>query len=131
MVKSNEKVHEFQELQQQLELLQKYAEELDEKLAEYSNAKESLAEMQQVKKGTPLFVPVAPSFFAKVSAVSFDELLVAVGANVAVTKTIPQALQFLSGQIKEIEQAKAHIGATMQETAERASALLEEFNGTV
>ena len=131
MIMAKKNVQKFQELQQQLELLQKYSEELDEKLVEYTSTKESLAEMQNVKKGTPLFVPVAPSFFAKVSADSFTELLVSVGANVAVTKTIPQAIQFVENQIKEIEQAKAHLGATMQETAEHANALLEEFNGTV
>lgn len=125
------KAKEFQDLQQQLELLQKYVEELDEKLAEYTTTKESLAEMQHVKKNTSLFVPVAPSFFAKVNANSFNELLVAVGANVAVTKTIPQALQFLDSQIKEIQQAKAQIGTTMQETAERASSLLADVDGTV
>ena len=79
MSKKNEM--KIQQLQQQLELLQKYNDELDEKLAEYLSTKESLTEMQQVKKHTPLFVPVAPSFFAKVNAESFQELLVAVAIS--------------------------------------------------
>src|SRR3989344_5549986 len=73
-------MEEIQSLQQQLEVMQKYAEEIDEKLAEFARTKESVAEMKNIKDAE-LYVPVASGMFAKVKGAQFDQLLVAVGAN--------------------------------------------------
>ena len=125
-----EKAEEFQMLQQQLEMMQKYTEELDEKLAEYTKTKESITEMKQLKDAQ-LFVPVASGIFAKVKVSQFDEALVAVGANTAVTKSVPQLLTFLDRQIQDVEEVKAQIVHSIENITERADALLTELHGTV
>ena len=125
-----EKAEEFQMLQQQLEMMQKYTEELDEKLAEYTKKKESITEMKQLKDAQ-LFVPVASGIFAKVKVSQFDEALVAVGANTAVTKSVPQLLTFLDRQIRDVEEVKAQIAHSIGNITERADALLTELHGTV
>ena len=123
-------MEEIQSLQQQLEVMQKYAEEIDEKLAEFARTKESVAEMKNIKDAE-LYVPVASGMFAKVKGAQFDQLLVAVGANIAVTKTIPQIQSFLDNQISEVEEVKAHISHSVEMMTQRMQKLIEGMHGTV
>lgn len=122
-----EKYMEFQAMQQQLNNIQKYNEELQAKVFEFHQAKESINQLKDVKKGTELLVPAAQGIFIKSALQDTDELIVNIGANTAVGKTIPQVIELLDSQIKEIENIQLQIDESAVSITERLNQLLQEI----
>ncbi|HLD33085.1 MAG TPA: prefoldin subunit alpha [Candidatus Nanoarchaeia archaeon] len=123
----SEKMVEFQMLQQQLELMQKYSEELDEKIVEFSKTKTSLEEISTIKSDADLLVPIAQGIFAQVKAADIHHLIVNVGANTMVTKKIPQVTALIEKQIDEVTSIKQKIEENTEKLAERLNGMLEEM----
>ena len=117
---------EFQVLQQQLEQVQKYNEELESKLAEFNSTKESLKEMKEIKDAE-MFVPLAQGIFTKAKVSAVNELLVNVGANTAVVKPIPQVIELIERQMKEVAEIKEKLDENAMQITQRLSALVEEI----
>jgi len=127
MAKSeSEKMVELQMLQQQLDLMQKYSEELDEKTAEFQKTKSSLEEMSTIKDGSEMFVPIAQGIFAQVKLLDIQNLVVNVGSNTMVSKTIPQIVELIGKQIDEVSSIKEKIDANAEKLATRLNTILEE-----
>ncbi len=124
--KAKEKVVEFQLLQQQFEQLQKYAEEIEMKLLEFHKTKESLQEVGAIKSGSEMFLPLAQGIFAKGKIEDPSTLLVNVGADIAVTKTVPQITELIDRQISELAEVKEKLDANMLKLTQRLNELLEE-----
>ena len=125
----SEKMVELQMLQQQLDLMQKYSEELDEKTAEFRKTKNSLEELSTVKNGSELLVPMAQGIFAQVKLVDIQHLIVNVGANTLVSKTIPQIVELIEKQIVEVTSIKEKIDANTEKLASRLNLILEDAQG--
>src|SRR3989344_332378 len=127
MAKSeSEKMVELQMLQQQLDLMQKYSEELDEKTAEFQKTKSSIEEMSTIKDGSEMFVPIAQGIFAQVKLLDIQNLVVNVGSNTMVSKTIPQIVELIGKQIDEVSSIKEKIDANAEKLATRLNTILEE-----
>jgi prefoldin alpha subunit len=120
---------ELQMLQQQLDLMQKYSEELDEKTAEFKKTKTSLEELSKVKNGSELLVPMAQGIFAQVKLLDLQNLVVNVGANTLVSKTIPQIVELIEKQIVEVASIKEKIDANTEKLASRLNGILEDAQG--
>src|SRR3989338_2642788 len=114
-----ERYMEFQAMQQQLNNIQKYNEELQAKVLEFHQAKESINQLKDVKKGTELLVPAAQGIFIKSALQDTEELIVNIGANTAVGKTIPQVIELLDSQIKEIEMIQIQVDESSVSITER------------
>ena len=125
--KEQEKYMEFQLLQQQLEQMQRYNEELEGKLAEFNKTKESLNEMNGITGETELFVPLAQGIFTKAKVNGMKELLVNVGANIAVTQSIPNVVDLIERQMKEIAEIKEKLDENAMKITQRLNQLVEEI----
>ena len=123
---SKEKVVEFQLLQQQLEQMQKYLEEIELKLLEFHKTKESLSEMASLKPGSEAFIPLAQGIFAHGKIEETSTLLVNVGADIAVTKTIPQVKELIDRQIAELSEVKEQLNSNALQLTHRLNELLKE-----
>ena len=124
---AQEKYLEFQLVQQQLEQLTKYMEELESKQAEFLSTKENLSELKISKIGSDIFMPVAQGIFAKATLSSSDELLVNVGADIAVTKPIPEVVSLIDRQIAEVKEIRFNIHANIEKLTERLNTVMEEL----
>ena len=124
---AREKYMEFQLLQQQLEQMQKYNEELESKLAEFIKTKESLNELNGIHEAGEMFVPLAQGIFTKAKVHGMDELLVNVGADIAVTKSIPEVVDLIERQMKELAEIKEHLDENALKITERLNKLVEEI----
>ena len=124
---AQEKYMEFQLLQQQLEQMQKYNEELEGKLAEFYKTKESLNEMNGITGEAEMFVPLAQGIFTKAKVNGMNELLVNVGANTAVVKSIPHVVELIERQMKEIAEIKEQLDENVMKITQRLNQLVEEI----
>lgn len=123
---SREKVVEFQLLQQQLEQMQKYLEEIEMKLLEFHKTKESLSEVSSIKSGSESFIPLAQGIFARGKLDDTSTLLVNVGADIAVTKTVPQVKELIDRQVAELSEVKEQLNGNVLQLTSRLNELLEE-----
>ena len=124
---AREKYLEFQLLQQQLEQLTKYIEELESKQAEFLSTKENLSELSASRIGSEVFMPVAHGIFAKATLSSSEELLVNVGADIAVAKPMPEVVNLIDRQIAEVKEIRVNIHANIEKLTERLNTVMEEL----
>ena len=121
-----EKFTEFQTIQQQLEQINQHLEQLQEQLSELEisiNAIETIAE-------TPLqnefLAPIANGIFVKAELANNNTLIVNVGSNVTVEKSIPETVELLKQQQIEISQKAQEATMVIQELSAYAQRLYQE-----
>lgn len=117
----------FQVLQQQAEQMNKYLEELEQKRQEFEQTKESLKEFEKTPVETQTMIPVASGIFAQGKITENKELIVNVGANILVKKNIPQTVDLIDEQVKEIEQAQTKITQDIQKINLEINSLFKEL----
>ena len=113
--KMQEKYLEFQMVQQQIEQLSKYMEELDAKLQEFTLTKNNIESMDKIPQNTESLVSLAPGIFAQAELKENKKFVINVGANILVEKTIPQISEMLDKQIKEISQAQVQMDQNLMQ----------------
>jgi prefoldin alpha subunit len=79
---------EFKMLDQYIKQLQSQLEMITHQLIELNATSNSLNEFNNLSAGKEMFVPLSSGIFAKASIKDTSELLVNVGANVAVKKDV-------------------------------------------
>lgn len=126
--KLQERYMEFQMLQQQMEQLSKYLEELSGKAEEFILTKENLNSLGKTSVNTETMLSVAPGIFAKGELKDNQKFVVNVGANIMVEKTIPQIEGLLDKQIKEVEEIRAQLDGNLLEMNQRMNSLIKELS---
>lgn len=98
----------------QMQQFEKQIETFDGQLTELSGVKNGLEELKEVRAGTDVYVPVSGGVFMRATVKEPEKLLVNVGANTAVTKTVPDTIKLIQEQINEIGTAKIQLGEQVQ-----------------
>ncbi len=124
---TQEKYMEFQMLQQQIEQLSKYMEELNGKLQEFTLTKNNILNMDVVPPNTEALVSMAPGIFAQAELKENKKFVINVGANILVEKTIPQITELLDKQINEISQAQVQMDQNIIELNHKAEELIKDL----
>lgn len=123
-----EKYIELQLYGEQLAQLQKQMELIEEQLMELRYVIQSLGETKNLKVGTELLVPIASGIFLKADLKDKENLIVNVGANTVVTKTVDEAKALLEKQFGELENQHKKVLTGMMTISERAQGLEAEMN---
>ena len=97
-----EKYMQFQQVQEHLEQIIKHLEMLRQQQREIGLSIEALKELQDAKPNTEILAPIANGIFFKAELKDHKKLLVNVGADVAVEKTIPEVIGLLEEQKEKI-----------------------------
>ena len=95
-------VNEINMYQDQLDVLNKQMESVKLSLNELNSAEETLNSIED-KKGTETFVPIGAGSFIVAELKNTDEVVVGLGAGVAVKKGINEAKEDVASQKKELE----------------------------
>lgn len=122
-----QKYMEFQMLQQQIQQVSKYMEELDSKLEEFRSTKTNVEGMDKVDEGVKTMVSLAPGIFAHAELKENKTFVVNVGANILVEKNIPQITKMLDKQIQEIEGAHAQMNENLAALNQRAEEIVKDL----
>jgi prefoldin alpha subunit len=120
--KIQEKALKLQVLEQQIIAVQKQIQQLEEQLEELNITKQSIEDLKKAKKGAETLSMISPGIFIKTSLLDNEEVIINVGANVAVKKKAEDAKKMIENQIEEIAAVQQQLMVDIQKlsmTAER------------
>jgi len=107
----------FRRLVVELRILEGTAEALQSRinlvnaaLTEFRVASITLEGLEKEKKATSLFVPIGGGSYIKAKLESADKVIVGMGANVAVERTVKEAKENLGNRIAELEKTRTTLG---------------------
>tara|TARA_Y100000310_G_C20657932_1_gene803023 strand:+ start:1892 stop:2323 length:432 start_codon:yes stop_codon:yes gene_type:complete len=95
-----QKYMEFQVIQQQIEQLQQQLHMLNQQLQQLELTKNNLNELKSVETGTKSYAQIAPGIYVQSTVANTETLLVNVGANTTVEKSVPDTISLVEEQEK-------------------------------
>ena len=122
-----QKYFELQMLEQQLKALQNQIFKMDEQLVEIRLAIENVEELKATQKGKEILVPLTQGIFIKSELKDNEKLIVNVGANITVEKTIEETKDLLKKQHVEISKYKEELESTMQNLEDEFTKLASQI----
>ena len=129
--KAQEMYMEFQMLDQHIKQLQKQLEIVTQQLFELTATSNSLDEFKKINAGSEVFVPLSSGILAKANIKDTSELLVNVGANVAVKKDVASAKKLIQSQVEEIKKIQRRMIDELEKMANHAAQLEVQLQGIV
>jgi prefoldin alpha subunit len=88
-------------------------------LTELKVASMTMEGMEEEKKEAPLFVPIGGGSYIKARLESSDEVIVGLGANVAVERTLKEAKENLGNRLAELEKTRTSLGQQFAQVVEK------------
>ncbi|MBI2176080.1 prefoldin subunit alpha [Candidatus Woesearchaeota archaeon] len=111
----------------QIKQLQQQLEALDEKRQELGNAITSLDELKGSQKKAKMLAPVTEGMFISATLDSSEELIVNVGGNVCVRKTVEEAKGMLKEKQQEISGYQESMLEELNKLTDQAAGLEAEL----
>ena len=113
----------MQMLEQQSKQLQKQIQSLDQQMEELETVKRALEELQHVPLDTEILVPLSGGIFVKAALKDNTNLLVNVGADTGVTKSVPDTISTITSQFAELQQLREQMQAQLERVIGKAQEL--------
>ena len=111
---------ELQVLNQKMQQITEQIQQLEQQSAEVDRITQSLDEFAQVPKETEALVPVANGLFAKAELLDTQNLVVNVGMNTSVQKTIPEVKQLINSQMDEMRKLQEDLSKQLTQLTQHA-----------
>ena len=129
--KAQEMYMEFQMIDQHIKQMQKQLEMVTHQLIELNATSNSLDEFRRIDSGKEVFVPLSSGIFAKAGIKDTSEVLVNIGANVAVKKDIESTKKLIQGQMEEIRKIQKQMIDELEKLTSHAAQLEMQLQGLV
>ncbi|MBI2107973.1 prefoldin subunit alpha [Candidatus Woesearchaeota archaeon] len=134
--KENEK--KAQELYTQLQMYNENAKQIHKQLqmvegqyVELAGTSQSLKEFGKSKKGSKILVPLNSGIFVPAELSDNDNLVVNVGANVAVSKNVESTLKLIDRQVEQLKELRDKMALDLNRIVTRGSMIEEELKKLV
>ncbi len=114
-----EKYMEMQYIDEQMKQTEQQIIKIDEQLNEVIVTKNALTEFGNTKTGTETLMPVSNGIFAKAEIKNNDKLLVNVGSNVVVEKSVEDTKKLMDNQLVELKNYKIKLMANMEKLSKQ------------
>ncbi len=111
----------------QIKQLQQQLEALDEKRQELDNAITSLDELKNSQKKAKMLAPITEGMFISATLDSSEELVVNVGGNVCVKKTVEEAKGMLKERLQEVSGYQESMLEELNRLTDQAAGLEAEL----
>src|SRR3989339_1358924 len=115
-----QKYLQFQTLQQQIEQNSQHLELYNQHLNELEISQEALKQLKNIPLNNEILATIAPGIFIKTTLKDNQKLIVNVGADITLEKTIPQVIEMLENQQKELETEIAKVDSVLQILTQQA-----------
>ena len=129
--KAQEMYMEFKAIEQHIKQLQQQLEAVTNQLIELHGTGSSLEEFRKIDSGKEIFVPLSSGIFAKASVQDTSELLVNVGAGVAVKKDVESTKKLIQNQIEEIKKIQKHMVEELEKLTSHAAGIESQLQSLV
>ena len=124
-----EKFMQFQMLQKHIEQISQHIEKLNMQNADIENSKEAIIEFEKSEKNSEVLAPIANGVFVKTKAEDTKKLLVNVGADTVVEKTIAEVVKLLEDRQNETIKQIGEAQDLVQEFHQQAMGIYQEVEG--
>ena len=121
-----QKYMQFQMMQQQLEQISQHLELLNQQNAELDISINAVKELGETEVNNELLAPIADGIFFKGELKDNKKLVVNVGSNTTVEKSIPEVIKLLENQKEDLSKKMVEADALMQEFSQQAMKLYQE-----
>ena len=121
-----EKYQQFKAIEEQIEQLGQQAEMLNQQNAELEISKRALEELTKTPLKTEILAQVANGVFIRTKLEDNQELIINVGSNVTVERSVPEVITLLEEQKQEITMHIIEAEAVMQELQAQAKKIYDE-----
>ena len=121
-----EKYLQFQMLQQQIEKITEHVELLNQQNAELDISKSAVSKIGETPTDNDILSPVANGIFIKAKLTDNQKLIVNVGSNTTVEKTVAEVVGLLGEQQKEMSKKLLEAEGVLQDLQSQAMKIYEE-----
>lgn len=121
-----QKYMEMQILNQHMKQLQEQIQQIDMQAQELERIQQGVQELKQAKKDQDILIPVSPGIFMKCAIKDAKELIVNVGANVMVGKSVDEAVAFVTNRNNEVSQVRTHFANELTKLTQQAQKIEQE-----
>ena len=122
-----EKYTELQILGNTIKQLQAQVEAITERVLAVKSVDNSLDELKGVTAGSDSLVPVSEGIFVKATLKDVKELVVNVGGDVCVSKTIEETKELIGKRLAELEEHRGKLIAEMEKAGLQAGNMETEI----
>ena len=126
-----QKYLEFQVLQQQIEQLGQQLELLGSQNEELEKTKDGLEELQKVKTGQEMFCQLSPGIFVKSVLGDPQIVLVNVGIQTVVERTIPETQELVAHQQRNVQENMKEVNQVLKSLTSDALQLYQQLQAHV
>ena len=126
MANVNKEEEELRRLSVEMRFLEQTAETLQQRISmvnaamtDLSYANTALENLEKEKENTELLVPIGGSSYIKAKLTSHDKVIVGMGANVSIEKTLPEAKVLIKERLEELEKSMRSAQQQFSQIAER------------
>jgi prefoldin alpha subunit len=117
----------YQLMQKRLEELQQQAVLIERKYAELEVARNTISDLEKMKKGGEMFFPLGSGVYAKGNVHEDKTLMVELGAGLVSVKKPKAAQDFLEEKKKEIESEGGDLEKELKKTAEKMNEIAHQL----
>ncbi|MBW2991835.1 prefoldin subunit alpha [Candidatus Woesearchaeota archaeon] len=121
--KEQEKMLKMQILEQQIVQVQKQLQQLEGQLLDLGITKEGLNDLKKAEKGSEMLSMISPGIFVKTNLLDNKDVIINVGANVAVKKKLDDARKMVEEQVEDIKKIQDQLMSDMQKLSEAIVAM--------
>jgi prefoldin alpha subunit len=126
LAKVNKEEEELRKLSVEMRFLEQTAETLQQRIGmvnaaitDLSYANMALENLEKEKENAELLVPIGGSSYIKAKLTSHDKVIVGMGANVSIEKTLPEAKVLIKERLEELEKSMRSAQQQFSQIAER------------
>ncbi|MGC8816823.1 MAG: prefoldin subunit alpha [Candidatus Hadarchaeum sp.] len=109
-----------------VELLRQQASALAGSLSELNMTVGALKSLKELQPSADILVPLGSDTFIPAKLISAERVLVGLGADVMVERTVEEAIKFLEARIAEVEKAIEQTRTELKKVEERIEAIKPE-----
>ena len=113
---------EMRFLEQTAESLQQRISMVNAAITDLTYANMALESIEKEKENAELLIPIGGSSYIKVKLASPDKVIVGMGANVSIEKTLPEAKAIVEERLEELEKTMRSAQQQFGQIAERINA---------
>jgi len=119
---------EFQMLNNNIKQMEKQHEALESQLMDLTITSQSLEDLEKIKPGTEILVPINSGIYAKAEIKDIENFIVNVGSSITLTKDRISTKELIDKQIEEIKKLQESIYIELQSSTTKAVMLEKEMN---
>ncbi len=126
-IQVKEKYMEFQMLEQSLRQLEQKKSTVENQINDFISLNESLDGLKSSENNSPMFSPIGSGVFIKSEVKDTEDVLVNIGSNIAIERSIEESKKLVDFQISELNSMLVKINEEISKGLEKGSKLNAEI----